>query len=317
MDTLYDLLGALPRDDAEDLRSAFRRAVKGTHPDVRPGDPDAALKFRQIVRANEILGDPEQRAAYDHLLELARLEQELASGHAIAARIHRLAAGALAVVGASAATVAGYLLFMHMSAASVARANNVDVTMRASPEIVAVSTAGSPDATNNSASPAKRESAGIPGEAIVANAAVPRTTAESAPAANVGPAPDGDESEARPLQARGISAYRNGDLDAAIAELNQTIQFEPKFLPAYIDRAIIFFRPRKSGLAFPDIAQAKRTEKTSASKSSPPMAITPPMAMKPHYVQAATAPPVTRVSQQQTAAQDPSRVEGFAPIRVR
>jgi hypothetical protein len=26
MDTLYDLLGALPRDNAEDLRAAFRRA---------------------------------------------------------------------------------------------------------------------------------------------------------------------------------------------------------------------------------------------------------------------------------------------------
>ena len=39
MDTLYDLLGALPHDDAESLRSAFRRAVKGAHPDLRPGDP--------------------------------------------------------------------------------------------------------------------------------------------------------------------------------------------------------------------------------------------------------------------------------------
>ena len=75
MKTLYDLLEALPCDDAESLRAAFRRAVKGAHPDLRPGDPDAALKFREIVRANEILGDPEQRAAYDDLLEVARLEQ--------------------------------------------------------------------------------------------------------------------------------------------------------------------------------------------------------------------------------------------------
>ena len=46
MDTLYDLLGALPRDDADGLRTAFRRAVKGAHPDLRPGDPDAAIRFR-------------------------------------------------------------------------------------------------------------------------------------------------------------------------------------------------------------------------------------------------------------------------------
>ena len=51
MNTLYDLLGALPHDDAEGLRTAFRQAVKGAHPGIRPGDPDAALKFRQIVRA--------------------------------------------------------------------------------------------------------------------------------------------------------------------------------------------------------------------------------------------------------------------------
>jgi curved DNA-binding protein CbpA len=86
MKTLYDLLEALPHDDAEGLRTAFRRAVKGAHPDIRPGDPDAALRFRQIVRANEILGDVEQRAAYDHLLELARLEPESASEHTIVVR---------------------------------------------------------------------------------------------------------------------------------------------------------------------------------------------------------------------------------------
>ena len=54
METLYDLLGALPNDDADDLRAAFRRAVKRAHPDVNPEDPDAGLKFRRIVHANEI-----------------------------------------------------------------------------------------------------------------------------------------------------------------------------------------------------------------------------------------------------------------------
>jgi curved DNA-binding protein CbpA len=67
------------------LRTAFRQAVKGAHPDIRPGDPDAAL--RQIVLAQKILADAEQRGAYEHLLELARLEPESASEHTIAARI--------------------------------------------------------------------------------------------------------------------------------------------------------------------------------------------------------------------------------------
>ena len=34
MGTLYDLLGALPSDDAEGLRTAFRKAAKATHPDI-------------------------------------------------------------------------------------------------------------------------------------------------------------------------------------------------------------------------------------------------------------------------------------------
>ncbi len=71
MKTLYELLGTLTDDDAESLRAAFREAAKGAHPDLNPNDPDAALKFRQIVRANEILSDEQQRASYDHLLDHA------------------------------------------------------------------------------------------------------------------------------------------------------------------------------------------------------------------------------------------------------
>src|ERR1700730_1927691 len=133
MKTLYDLLGALPHDDAEELRTAFRRAVKGAHPDLRPGDPDAALRFREIVRANQILADAEQREAYDHLLELARLEQEPA--HALVSRIHKLASGVIALTVASAVIVGGYSLFLYMSSASVASANNFDVNMRAASDI--------------------------------------------------------------------------------------------------------------------------------------------------------------------------------------
>src|SRR5579859_2779744 len=120
MDTLYDLLGALPKDDAESLRVAFRRAVKGAHPDIRPGDPNAALRFRQIVRANEILGDREQRAAYFHLLALAQIEKDPRSAHPIAAKIHKLASGVLALASVSIVSVGGYLLFMQLSIALVA-----------------------------------------------------------------------------------------------------------------------------------------------------------------------------------------------------
>jgi curved DNA-binding protein CbpA len=69
MQNLYDLLGVRPDDDAETLKSAFRKAAKATHPDHHGGDPKAAVRFRQISAAYEILRDGEQRAAYDRLLE--------------------------------------------------------------------------------------------------------------------------------------------------------------------------------------------------------------------------------------------------------
>jgi curved DNA-binding protein CbpA len=331
MKTLYDLLGALPQDDAQDLRTAFRRAVKGAHPDIRPGDPDAALKFRQIVNANEILGDAEQRAAYDHLLELARLEQQSASARATAVRIHKLASGTIALAGASVVTVGGYLLFMHMSVASIAPANQLDVTMRAPAEIAAASPAGPSDTTDNraslaktdkSASLAKRESASVPGAAIVPSAAMlqpkaenVQAAAENVPAAHVGPPLDLAASNARALRARGVSAYRNGDLNGAIADLDQAIQLDPKFLAAYIDRGIIFYRLRKIGRAFADIAQAKRIEKRVEKPSRSISA--PATAGKQRVDQARIAPSVQPVSQQQTAAQDPSREEWVATLRLR
>src|SRR5258708_20294415 len=97
METLYDLLGALPNDDADELRAAFRRAVKRLHPDINSEDLDAGLKFRQIVRANEILGDAEQRAAYDHLLALAHHKQGQAPNPAAAANVHNVPSALIAL----------------------------------------------------------------------------------------------------------------------------------------------------------------------------------------------------------------------------
>jgi len=71
MRTLYDLLGALPGDDADGLRAAFRRAAKATHPDMNPDDPEAPRRFRELVRAYDILTDVEQRETYDELLAIA------------------------------------------------------------------------------------------------------------------------------------------------------------------------------------------------------------------------------------------------------
>jgi hypothetical protein len=308
MTTLYDLLGALPTDDAEGLRAAFRRAVKGAHPDLRPGDPDAALKFRHIVRANEILGDAAQRETYDHLLELGRQELDSASRQAVAARIHRLASGVMALAGASVVTVGGYLLFMHMSAASVAPANLVDVAMRAASEVADFGAAVAPDATDNSASAAKSERSSVTVEAIMPAAAVAKLNPASAPAAAAGPAPGRAAGEAGSLHAREVSASRAGDPNGSIVRLDWAIEPDPRFSPAYIDRGTIFYRLRKFQRVFADIGRTKRTDK--ASRSGSPLM----MARKPRIDQVAVAPPVRPLF---TAAQDPSRGETPGSLSLR
>jgi hypothetical protein len=72
MKTLYDVLGVCPDDGADALKRAFRNGIRASHPDVHPGDPDAPVRFRQVVKAYTILRDPETRADYDRLLELER-----------------------------------------------------------------------------------------------------------------------------------------------------------------------------------------------------------------------------------------------------
>src|SRR5258708_12707982 len=115
METLYDLLGALPNDDADELRAAFRRAVKRVHPDINPEDLDAGRKFRRIVRANEILGDAEQRAVYDHLLALAHHDQEQAAKQAGADQVHKVASPLMVLPGISSLSSAAYPLFLQPS----------------------------------------------------------------------------------------------------------------------------------------------------------------------------------------------------------
>lgn len=178
METLYDLLGTLPNDGADELRAAFRRAAKGAHPDLHPGDPDAGLKFRRIVRANEILGDTEQRAAYDHLLELAHREQQESVKHAAAARLHKLATGAMAFAAIAALALGGSALVLQLSARAAPPAIRGEV---AASEPAAVA------ATVAKAQVDPRQSSASADIFALAVEPTPVSAPAAAPAASVGP----------------------------------------------------------------------------------------------------------------------------------
>src|SRR4029453_2388078 len=53
--------GALPGE----IKRAYRRLARRYHPDINPGDREAAARFRQILDAYETLIDPDRRRRYD------------------------------------------------------------------------------------------------------------------------------------------------------------------------------------------------------------------------------------------------------------
>jgi DnaJ-class molecular chaperone len=64
-DDPYQILG-VKRDATEaEIRAAYRKLAKRHHPDLNPGKPEAAERFKQINAANDLLSDPEKRARYD------------------------------------------------------------------------------------------------------------------------------------------------------------------------------------------------------------------------------------------------------------
>jgi curved DNA-binding protein CbpA len=265
MKTLYDLLDALPEDDAESLRAAFRKAAKANYPDNNPGDPDAPLRFRRIVRANAILSDERQRAHYDRLLAVALQQRRWR----------------FAIVGAvfSVALLGGYLLFGYISRISLIQAQAIEIAAREPAPAAAVL---SPQLSDTVVpSPLRDERADIgasePENPEAAKEAVAST--DNAPAENTDstlatarvPADrDFAVHDAKHYRERGILAYRGGDIILALADFDLAIDLDPHFSDAYIDRGIVFYRMGEFNRAFADIAEAKRIDDLKRSQTPLP-----------------------------------------------
>lgn len=65
MKDYYQILGVDRTASAEEIKKAFRRLARETHPDANPNDPSAELRFREIAESYEVLSDPVRRARYD------------------------------------------------------------------------------------------------------------------------------------------------------------------------------------------------------------------------------------------------------------
>lgn len=263
MGTLYDLLGALPSDDAEGLRTAFRKAAKATHPDINPDNPDAALHFRELVRAYDILTDSEQRATYDQLLAIALQPLPATTAVRTYEVIGKVASNTMAATVISAVLVGGYVLFGMFSKPPGAAEIAPDRIIGEAQIVAALH----PDITAPDEPRVRREGDVSTVGAIATSAVAP--AAKEANAASIGrfePVP-------------GFVSYNLG------------IQYYPRFTTANFDRGIVLYRVGDFD-PFAAIAPLKpmtdsRRPKIATPVPRKPLPILPPVA--------STAPPERRM----------------------
>lgn len=73
----YNILEVEEYSSEEEIRTAYRKLARKYHPDVNPNDDKAALRFREINEAHQVLTDPEARAKYNRLTANYRSFQSL------------------------------------------------------------------------------------------------------------------------------------------------------------------------------------------------------------------------------------------------
>ena len=260
MGTLYDLLGALPSDDAEGLRTAFRKAAKATHPDMHPDNPDAALRFRELMRAYDILIDPQQRDTYDELLAIA-LQPETAPATRTYETMRKVASNTMAASIILAVLVGGYTLFGLFSKPVAAEMPDGAL------EVAALE----PDTPARDEAHAAREKDVLTtGTATMAAVPLAKETV-AAPIGRFEPVP-------------------------AFATYNLGVQYYPRFTAAYFDGGLVLYRTGDVNRPLTDITSVKRTTDSKRMKTAaPPPASVPrkPLTIVPSLPERREREPVT------------------------
>ena len=61
----YKVLGINKTATEDEIKKAYRKLARKSHPDLNPDDPKAKAKFQELNEAHEVLSDPEKRKKYD------------------------------------------------------------------------------------------------------------------------------------------------------------------------------------------------------------------------------------------------------------
>ena len=81
----YEKLGLSPSATAELVKAAYRKKAAQYHPDKNQA-PDAALRFREVQEAYEMLSDAERRKVFDDYRQRSLIEDPLAVAREISSK---------------------------------------------------------------------------------------------------------------------------------------------------------------------------------------------------------------------------------------
>jgi hypothetical protein len=306
MYTLYDLLGGHPDDDADRLKKIYRDAIRASHPDVNPGDPQAHLRVQQILGAYAILGDARKRAAYDRLINIKFSRLSAASRRTILTQAAgKIASDVIAVGVVAGVLLGGYAVFRHVSdppnrvataaeqpktpavvvaptngdsrpRAGDAQAISVQARQAGQPAhpadgIAAIAEAAPPSAPapSRTIAPALAFAPEVPTGALTRTKATPNPTAldhARCGMAENGRPPNRRSRRAEFLRQKALASFRAGDAAKALADLDRAIRLDPGCREAHVDRTIVLYRMKKSDRPPAAIGSAKPVARPSPAR---------------------------------------------------
>jgi curved DNA-binding protein CbpA len=233
------------------LRTAFRKAAKATHPDTNPDDPDADVRFRELMRAYDILTDPDQRATYDHLLAIALQPETLPSTRTYET-VRKVASNTMAASVVLAVLVGGYTVFGLFSKAPSAAEMIAGLTAGGNLEVAALH----PSAPAQEEPRDRREADITTGSTGASAAAAPAAKEAAVPVGRLQPVPP-------------FLTYNLGT------------RYYPHFATADFDRGVVPYRKGALDRTLTDITASRRATDMKRAKTAAPVLRRPPLMIVP------------------------------------